>query len=163
VELYNETITKKIKKEKKKIALSNHLPNPKISDIFLASSELARHKKKNTDTHDMTTNQASKSRIGVILETHSQISLSTENSKINKELNFAMRNQQFRIGRVMKENEKGQPQKKKKKKEHKGDGSELDVMKQRIKEKIRNLIKVNESPDNNILGQIADNEQLILA
>jgi len=48
---------------------------------------------------------------------------------------------------------------KRKKKEHKGDGSELDVMKQRIKEKIRNLIKVNDCPDN-ILGQIADNEQL---
>ena len=51
LELYNETISKKIKKEKKKASLSSRLPNPKISDIFLASSELARNiRKKNTET-----------------------------------------------------------------------------------------------------------------
>jgi len=46
-ELYNETILKKIKKEKKKQAAANCVPLPKISDMFLATSELARHKKKN--------------------------------------------------------------------------------------------------------------------
>jgi len=111
-----------------------------------------------TSSQDTTHNQVSRSRLGVVMETHSEISHTTDNSKIKREYNFAMKNQQFRISKVMKENERGQSQKKKKKAAPKGDGSELDIMKQRIKEKIKNLIKVNETPDN-ILGQITDNEQ----
>jgi len=46
MEMYNDTVLKKIKKEKKKQAVANCVPLPKISDMFLATSELARHKKK---------------------------------------------------------------------------------------------------------------------
>ena len=46
MEMYNNTITDKIKKEKQIINIQQSVTAPKVSDVFLASSELARFKKK---------------------------------------------------------------------------------------------------------------------
>ena len=85
------------------------------------------------------------------MESQSHFSLS-EDPKMSKEFNFAMRNQQIRTSKFLKENEK--PAKKKK---LKTDTPEVQAMKARIKEKIKNLIKTTEGTTGSILGQIADN------
>ncbi len=46
MEMYNTTINDKIKKEKQIINIQNNVMAPKISDVFLATSELAKAKKK---------------------------------------------------------------------------------------------------------------------
>mgnify|MGYP003579900578 CR=1 FL=1 len=44
--MYNETVSDKIKNEKQIITIQTNIMNPKVSDVFLATSELAKAKKK---------------------------------------------------------------------------------------------------------------------
>jgi len=46
MEMYNNTVVDKIKKEKQIISIQNNVMAPKVSDVFLATSELAKAKKK---------------------------------------------------------------------------------------------------------------------
>jgi hypothetical protein len=153
MEMYNETVARKIRKEKKKAMIVNRLPNPKISDMFLATSELARHKKKETVTLDKTGHE-SRSHVGG-LESQLHFSQVSEDAKITKEYNFALKSQHFRINRMMKENEGKAVEKKKKKKNRELTGE--DQIKERIKLKIKKLLKDAEDAKGTILGQIVDN------
>lgn len=46
LEMYNNTLADKIRLEKQVVSIKNSAPTTKISDVFLASSELARNKRK---------------------------------------------------------------------------------------------------------------------
>jgi len=88
------------------------------------------------------------------MESQSHLSL-IEDPKMSKEYNFAMKNQQIRTSKLLKENEKKEPGKRKK--VSKNESPEVEAMKARIKDKIKNLIKSTEQPTGSILGQITDN------
>jgi hypothetical protein len=46
LEQYNKILGEKVKKQKNRIEITQKFQPPKISDMFLASSVLAQHKKK---------------------------------------------------------------------------------------------------------------------
>lgn len=151
--MYNDTISRKIKKEKKKASIINRAPNPKISDMFLATSELARHKKKEP-VGDKTGHDSRSHANGLESQLHfSQVS---EDPKIAREYSFALKSQHFRINKMMKENEHKEAAKKKKKRVGREMSAE-ELIKERIKLKIKNLLKDTEANKGNILGQITDN------
>lgn len=56
METYNKTLSEKVKQQQRRVTIVQKFQPPKISDMFLASSVLANHLKKDKNPNDKVTN-----------------------------------------------------------------------------------------------------------
>jgi hypothetical protein len=163
LDMYNKTLQENCKKQKTRINITQKFQAPKISDMFLASSVLAHHKKKDTPSgpseKSMVSNVKSASKLmglnsqGTIAQNTSEM---PEDGKVSAQFEFALKNQQDRIHKAIKEAER--KEEKKKRKKNKNRVTSLDSLQAKIQADIKEKIKKLEK-DRDLLPLLSINEK----
>ena len=168
--MYNNTVVDKIKKEKQIITIQSNVMAPKVSDVFLATSELAKAKKKQQQQQQESPGKSKKLLISDKIEKppHSSTKLSDqsessqpESEKVNKGLELVLKSRQSRADKLIgdvKKKEEAKEKRKFRRMGSKSDNSKQELMREKINEKISKMFKDDTSrmePINE--GEIKDN------
>ncbi len=150
--MYNETVSDKIKKEKQIINITNTIVNAKVSDVFLATSELAKAKKKEKESPEKPPNSGTKLGSDGKPEEEKQ-----ENDKLSAGMELIRKTRQSRADKMIEEMKKKQDAKTKRKLRRiasKSDNSKQEMIRVKINEKLNKMFKEEKSQ----MEPISENE-----
>jgi len=158
MEMYNNTVVDKIKKEKQIITIQSNVMAPKVSDVFLATSELAKAKKKQQQQQQESPEKPPHSSTKLSDQSESS---QPESEKVNKGLELVLKSRQSRADKLIgdvKKKEEAKEKRKFRRMGSKSDNSKQELMREKINEKISKMFKDDTSrmePINE--GEIKDN------
>jgi len=149
-EMYNQTVVDKIKNEKEIITIQTNIMNPKVSDVFLATSELAKAKKKALETQSPEKPPNSGTKLNSPEE-------EKESDKISAGMDMIRKTRQNRADKLIEEAKKKQDAKTRRKLRRmasKSDNSKQEQMRLKINEKLSKMFKEDKSR----LEPVSENE-----
>jgi len=141
--MYNETVSDKIKKEKQIINIQSTIVNAKVSDVFLATSELAKAKKKAQESPEKPPNSGTKLGSDGKPEEEKQ-----ESDKVSAGIELIRKTRQSRADKLIEEVKKKQEAKTKRKLRRmasKSDNTKQEMMREKINEKLNKMFKEDKS------------------